>query len=183
MSATLYGPEFFAGRVSTVVASASVVVPLVAKLLDPRTVLDVGCGQGEWLDAFAAEDCLGFGVDIAAPDGPRFLCHDLAVPLDLGRRFDLVVSLETGEHLPASDAGTFVDSLVLHGDTILFSAATEGQEGIGHVNCRPHDYWHGLFVARGFTMSDPFRPQLASESERVSPWYRENLFLYARAGA
>ncbi len=178
MSATLYGPEFFVERSGTVIASAFVLVPLIIETLAPRSVLDIGCGQGEWVDAFAAHGCDVFGVDIAAPEGETFLRHDLAVPLELGRNFDLVLSLETGEHLPASVADTYLDTIVRHADAVVFSAAVLGQEGIGHINCQPHDYWHERFATRGFTMSDPFRARL--DDPRVSPWYRANTFLYTR---
>jgi hypothetical protein len=123
------------------------------------------------------------GVDIAAPDyRPNFIRRDLTEPLDvLGRRYDLVVCLEVGEHLPEEAAGTLVESLVRHGDTVLFSAAVPGQAGKGHINCQPHGYWHGLFDGHGYAMSDTVRP-LISRDGRVSPWYRDNIFLYRAAG-
>ena len=171
----IYTPAFFAEHHYTTALSASVVAPLVKALLSPKSVLDIGCGQGEWLEAFGVED--SFGVDIAAPDG--FLRHDLTTPLDLGRTFDLVISLETAEHLPEESADTYVDSIALHGDTVLFSAAVPGQIGLHHVNCQPHEYWHEKFRERGFETTDPIRPLIAG-NHHVSPWYRNNLFLYRR---
>jgi SAM-dependent methyltransferase len=177
MTETLYGPGFFVERHSTVTASAAVVVPLIVELLQPRSVLDVGCGQGEWMDAFDV-DVDVFGVDISAPEDEAFIRCDLTEPLDLGKRFDLALCLEVGEHLPALAADTLVDSLVRHAPAVVFSAAVPGQEGKGHINCQPHEYWHEKFAARGYEMSDPFRPRLAGD-QRVSSWYRENTFLYA----
>lgn len=177
MSATLYGPEFFVGRSETVTLSASVIVPIVRELLDPRSVLDVGCGQGEWLAAFALHDMLG--VDIAAPEGNGFLRHDLTEPLDLERRFDLVVCLETAEHLPPDAADNLVESLARHADDILFSAAVPGQEGKGHINCQTHEYWHERFAVYGFEVWDAIRPRVAGDG-RVSPWYRTNTFILQR---
>ena len=92
----LYAPEFFVGRSETVTRSAMVVVPIVRDLLAPQSVLDLGCGQGEWLDAFGLEDARG--IDIAAPF--QHMRRDLTDPLYLGRTFDLVVCLEVAEHLP-----------------------------------------------------------------------------------
>ncbi len=173
----LYGPEFFVGRSHTVAISAQAVTPVLHDLFAPSSVLDVGCGHGEWLEAFDLDDV--FGVDLAAPYGPRFLRHDLRKPLNLGRTFDLVVSLETGEHLPEDAAGTLVDSIVRHGSCVVFSAAVVGQEGIGHINCQPHEYWHEKFEDYGFVTYDAIRPQIAGDS-RVSWWYAQNIFLYAR---
>jgi SAM-dependent methyltransferase len=177
VSATLYGPEFFAGRSETVARSASAVAPIVYDIVRPRSMLDVGCGQGEWLEAFSLPDMLG--VDIAAPEGESFLRHDLTVPLDLGRTFDLVVSLEVGEHLPGEAADTLVASIVRHAGTIMFSAAVLGQEGIGHINCQPHEYWHEKFAAHGYEVEDSVRPLIANNLS-VSPWYRNNIVLYVR---
>jgi SAM-dependent methyltransferase len=173
----LYGPEFFAGRSETVTESAHIVAGHALRLFQPRSVLDVGCGKGEWLDAFGLNDAVG--VDIACPDGDQFVRHDLTEPLNLGRDFDLVVSLETGEHLPPGAAETLVGSIVRHGDRVLFSAAVPGQEGIGQINCQPHEYWHGLFADRGMVVTDPIRP-LISHDHRVKPWYRNNMFVYER---
>lgn len=178
---TIYGPAFFAGRRETVLQSASVVAPLIADLLAPLSLLDVGCGQGEWLEAFDPLVPDMVGVDIAAPDHERFLQHDLTTPLVLDRTFDLVVSLEVGEHLPEDAADTFVASLVRHGGDILFSAAVPGQQGNGHINCQPHEYWHEKFAAYGYEDHDAVRPLIAGDG-RVSPWYRDNIFLYLEGG-
>jgi SAM-dependent methyltransferase len=174
---SIYTPEFFAGRSPTVVASATVVAPLLKTLLAPGSLLDVGCGQGEWLDAFGLDDMLG--VDIAAPEGDRYRRHDLAEPLHLNRTFDLVLCLEVGEHLPEAAADTLVDTLTRHGTKVVFSAAVPGQAGKGHINCQPHEYWHGKFAERGFATYDLVRP-LMQHDGRVSPWYRNNMFIHER---
>ena len=174
-----YGPDFFEGRSDTVILSASVVVPHVMAMLSPRSVLDVGCGQGEWMDAFYESGAEVFGVDISAPEGEQYLRHDLNWRLTLDRRFDLVVSLEVGEHLPAAAAQTYIASLTRHSHTVLFSAAVPGQEGKGHINCQPHGYWHELFAAHEYEALDAIRPLIAGDW-RVSPWYRDNAFIYVR---
>lgn len=167
-------------------ASAEIVVPLVRANVRLDSVADVGAGNGTWLavwmDAGVADVC---GIDGAYVDVARlkipavsFRPHDLAAPLDLGRRFDLVQSLEVAEHLPEARAETFVDTLVAHGDVVLFSAAVPHQGGEHHVNEQPPEYWRRKFAARGYACFDWLRPRLAGES-RVKPWYRFNTLLYA----
>ena len=173
----IYTPAFFAEHHETVTMSASIVAPLVKDLLNPQSVLDIGCGQGEWLEAFGIED--SFGVDIAAPEREGFLRHDLTTRLDLDRKFDLAISLETAEHLPKEAAQTYVASIARHTNTVLFSAAVPGQEGLHHVNCQPHEYWHERFYILGFDVADPIRPLIA-HNPYVSPWYRNNIFVYVR---
>lgn len=175
----IYTPAFFAEHHYTTARSASVVAPLAKDLLEPESVLDIGCGQGEWLEAFGVEDSLG--VDIAAPEREGFIRHDLTEPLYLSRSlFDLVISLETAEHLPEEAADIYIESIARHAfEAVLFSAAVPGQEGLHHVNCQPHEYWHEKFAAFGLAATDPIRPLIAGNM-RVSEWYRNNLFVYVR---
>jgi SAM-dependent methyltransferase len=173
----LYGPEFFAGRSQMVLDSARGVVPLIIDELKPRHVLDIGCGKGEWVQVFLENGVDGFGVDIAAPQHARFRQHDLTHPLPFQGDFDVVLCLETGEHLPEDAADLLVHTCVTHSPNVVFSAAVPGQEGIGHINCQPHEYWHEKFADYGYRMRDAFRPTLQSDP-RVKPWYRNNIFLY-----
>jgi SAM-dependent methyltransferase len=174
----IYTPAFFAEHHETVTMSASIVAPLVKDLLKPESVLDIGCGQGEWLAAFGLERSYGVDITAPVPPTPTMSRHDLTEPLDLGGRFDLVICLEVAEHLPESAADTLVDTIVWHtAKAVLFSGAVPGQEGLHHVNCQPHEYWHGKFEQRGFSVTDPIRPLIAHNSY-VSPWYRNNTFVY-----
>jgi len=165
--------------------SAQAVLPFLASQFDINSVADFGAGQGAWLAEWQA--C---GVtDVVGIDGTyiddtrlliprdRFVAHDLGSPIALGRRFDLVQSVEVAEHLPASAAETFIANLVSHSDRILFSAAVPGQGGEHHVNEQPYEYWRQLFAAHGYVLLDAIRPLIAGERQ-VEPWYRYNTFLY-----
>ena len=173
----IYTPAFFAEHHQTVTLSAAAVAPIVMELLKPTSALDLGCGWGEWLDALGIEDVVG--VDIAS-EREGVIHHDLTLPLDLGRTFDLVISLETAEHLPEEAADTYVENIAVHAaDAVLFSGAVPEQEGLNHINCQPHEYWHSKFESHGFEVTDPIRPLIPLTSY-VSQWYRENIFLYRR---
>jgi len=182
-----YDGEFYDDLDDQVRASAAVIAPLVVQLLHPASILDVGCGRGTWLHAFA-----DLGVhDLVGVDGPHvatadleippesFVAHDLREPLDLGRRFDLVVSLEVAEHLPPDRASTFVDSLTRHADAVLFSAAIPFQGGAGHINERWQSQWAAEFARQGFVAVDAIRPAVWRDPE-VAFWYAQNTLLYAR---
>jgi hypothetical protein len=178
VSVGLYGPEFFEGRSGPVMASASAVIPLVLRVVQPKSVLDVGCGKGEWVKTFWRYGVEALGIDIASPEEDGFLWYDLTEPLVFDEEFDMVLCLETGEHLPEEAADTLVETCVTNAPKVVFSAAVPGQEGTGHINCQPHEYWHEKFAAFGYEMSDPFRSAL-QDNPMVSPWYRDNLFLYS----
>jgi SAM-dependent methyltransferase len=181
-----YSSDFFKSIHDGSSASARAVVPLVVGLIRPNSVLDVGCGGGDWLSVFY-HDCRirdvmgvdGYYADAAAwplPPG-TFRHHDLQTPLDLNRRFDLVISLEVAEHIPFEHAETFVESLTRHGDAILFSAAIPGQGGTHHVNEQFPEYWAAVFREKGFSVVDVLRPAIWT-NKRVNWWYRQNILLF-----
>lgn len=191
MTNTLYTAEFYQSSPMTrSAASARRIVPVVRDLLPIRSVLDVGCGRGDFLQAFVeagVTDVLGLDGDYVprdqlAIDPNVFRPTDLAKGFDLGRRYDLVVSLEVAEHVPASAAEAFVATLVRHGSVILFSAAIPHQGGTGHVNEQWQSYWVQGFAAQGLKPYDVIRPLIWRDRE-IAYWYRQNVLLYATDAA
>lgn len=180
-----YDSQFLSYGRSTATRSARAVVPIVHDALRPRSVLDLGCGRGAWLEAWkdaGAVEVLGVDGDYVdradlAIDPSEFCARNLSQTIDLQRRFDLVESLEVAEHLPASRACGFVEDLCRHGDVVLFGAAPPGQGGEHHINEQPYAYWRGLFDELGYEALDFVRPRLASRHD-VAPWYRYNTLLY-----
>ena len=169
--------------------AAGAIVPLLTGFCAPQSVLDVGCGAGAMLATFAAAGLVDLvGLDDDAVDAGVFCCDptfitrvDLAQPFDLGRRFDLVVSLEVAEHLSKDHARAFVASLVRHGDVILFSAAIPGQGGVNHVNEQWQSWWAEIFGSMGFRCLDVIRPVIWNEAA-MPIWYKQNAFLYVKEG-
>lgn len=164
-------------------ASAAVVAPLVAALIpDGARVIDVGCGEGWWAQAFADLGAEVIGIDGAyvetSPLGDRFIRHDLntALPEHLAGRFDLAVSLEVAEHLDPARARSFVADLCALAPIVLFSAAIPGQGGTGHVNEQWPAYWVELFTEHEFMVSGALRWQIWND-DRVENWYRQNLMV------
>jgi SAM-dependent methyltransferase len=188
-TANFYDDRFFDDQREESSRSAAVVVPLVHEILSSRSVLDVGCGIGPWIQAW-----MQLGVtDVVGVDGPyvsqeqllmptqSYLAADLTRPLDLGRQFDLVSCLEVAEHLDATYAATLLDSLTRHGDVVLFSAAVPGQPGTHHVNCAWPSHWVKLFGEKGWQVLDILRGALWND-ERVGWCYRQNLLLFVGPG-
>jgi SAM-dependent methyltransferase len=169
--------------------SAREVIPVVRQFVQPDSVVDVGCGIGTWLSEFknaGITDCLGIDggyVDreqlLIEPE--RFQAHDLEQPLSLDRRFDLAVSLEVAEHLPARCADQFVESLTRLSSVILFSAAIPRQGGHHHVNEQWPEYWQERFGRHGYVVVDCLRRLLWWNGD-VMKWYRQNLLFYVDRG-
>jgi hypothetical protein len=110
--------------------------------------------------------------------GHQFQPADLAVPVTLDRRFDLAVSLEVAEHLPAGSARGFVRSLTLMAPVVLFSAAVPHQGGNHHINEQWPEYWARYFGEFGFIAIDCLRRQFCHNPE-VEWWYAQNVLLFA----
>lgn len=161
----------------------------------PRGVLDVGAGEGHWLDAAHAlwPGASMLGLDLITRTDTFPMVHhwdadgDVELPLHAGpgdnnpeqtqhRRWPLVLCLETAEHLTPESGDRLVAELCRVGREVLWSAAIPGQGGDGHVNEQPPAYWSERFNRHGFFLSDPFRMRLWGDAE-VESWYRQNLLL------
>ena len=186
-AADVFDAHFFEHVVRDSRESAQIVVPMVHKLLEPASVLDVGCAMGTWLDEWGkagVPDLLGIDGDYIDRAGllipeEKFTPLDLAQPFSLGRTFDLVQALEVAAHLDEACADAFVGSLVRHGETILFSSAVPGQGGDHHVNEQWPSYWAEKFARAGYTLYDIIRPQIWTDP-RIMVWYRQNILIFAR---
>ncbi len=186
MSETTYAPTFFARELERARASAETIVPLVVERVQPRSVVDLGCGHGIWLETFArhgVDDFVGVDGDWVPRDklhfpSERFVASRLDKPLRLGRRFDLAVSLEVAEHIPKRGAKQFVQNIIDLAPCVLFSAAIPYQRGTDHVNEQWPDYWADLFAEHGYVVLDGLRPIVWS-NPNVFGFYKQNVLMFA----
>ena len=171
-----YTEAFYAeeGRVAR--ESALVVLPRILGETHARTVIDIGCCTGQWAAVASELGCEVRGVDWNVPGDltviDTYIDHDLSLGYSCAG-WDLAVCLEVAEHLPAEASVRLVEGLA-DATAVLFSAATPGQPGVGHINCQPHDYWHALFADCGL------EPTHVGNwfSDPVADFYRRNMFLY-----
>ncbi len=160
-------------------------IPYVLELFRPNSVVDVGCGLGEWLAAFqefGVDDILGLDgsyVDksMLSIPGACFKTVNLSNPFTIDRTFDLAISLEVAEHLASENAADFIESLTRLAPIILFSAAVPRQGGTHHVNEQWPEYWVRQFKARGLVPVDAIRKHIWNDSN-IKVWYRQNIMLF-----
>ena len=182
----IYGDEEYTRGIESE-RSALEIVPLLHKISGAKSVVDVGGGIGTWLVPFTL---ISKEIDVCCIDGgyvrenyklgsDTLIVKNLEEDIDIGRKFDLAISLEVAEHLSEKRAEGFVDDLINLSDIILFSAAIPFQPGDHHINCKEPGFWKNLFETRGFRRIDCIRPVIVN-NPYVMWWYKNNMFLYVR---
>lgn len=188
-----YTHDFYKFIGTSAESSARVMAPMILEKFQARSIVDIGSGNGVWLSVFEE-----LGVkDVLGMDGDYVLEADLKIapekfkPVDLssltkppaiGRKFDLAISLEVGEHLPKETAPRFVDFITSLAPAVVFSAAIPGQGGQNHINEQWPSFWIELFAAKGFGVSDPFRSRVWSNS-KVAFWYAQNTLVFEKTAS
>lgn len=190
----LYDQEYYESVDSLGAGSMPVIAETLAREVAPHSVLDVGCGSGKLLAELRERGIPGMGLEHSAAGIAASRAKGLEVrPIDLAtgppvppeRRFGAVTCLEVAEHLPPHRADPLVQLLTSAGDAVLFTAATPGQGGTGHLNEQPHEYWISRFAARGFALDAAATRRLRAEWEKrgVAWWYWRNAMLFRRTPA
>jgi glycosyltransferase involved in cell wall biosynthesis len=157
----------------------------IATQFPGRTVADIGCGPGIYVDALQAlgVSATGYDTDDRVKGKPNLNQISL---FDLNAPADVVVCLEVAEHISATQADGVVDSMVRNlkpGAILIWTAAQPGQGGHDHINCQPPEYWEQKFSDRGLQ-----RAQAAETSLRdfiaAGPhmgWFINNLRVFTHA--
>lgn len=183
-----YTSSFYKGHEKGSYDSAKVILPIVNKLIQPKSVIDVGCGIGLWLkvwkEDYNIEDIKG--IEGAYVNDKMFSLpseyiqiHDLKTPLNSSRKYDIAMSMEVAEHLPEANAAQFIQTLTSLSDVILFSAAMIGQEGTYHLNEQMPEYWAKKFAKHNYVPIDYIRP-LVWNDDKVMYWYKQNVLLFVK---
>lgn len=147
------------------------------------TVLDLGCGLGTYVQVLRRAGIRADGVDgnphTAELSGGLCSVVDLTLQQDLGR-YDWVLSLEVGEHIPAEFQEAFLDNVTHHAEKgVILSWAIPGQGGRGHVNCRENGWVVSSMAVRGFLYNWDTSHLLRSFSSSC-PWFSHTLMVFTR---
>jgi len=156
----------------------------ILRLLKKRNftnLLDLGCGMGDYSKHFSRH-----GLECEAYDGNPNTekltggfgkVLDLSETIDLGHSFDVVMSLEVGEHIPKISEQKFIDNVCNHAQSlIIMSWAVPGQAGDGHVNCQSNEYIIAEMNKRGFYLDNALTAQLRNSASLW--WFKKSLMVF-----
>ena len=184
-----YSQFFYESQLLESRNSAKYIVPIINEWFQPKSVIDVGCGVGAWLEVWkGCENCQEIkGIDADFVDkslllinaSHEFMEADLNDRLPKLKKYDLATCLEVAEHLDEKRADSFIEDLTGLSDVILFSAAIPGQEGTKHINEQFLHYWIVKFNKLDYQCYDVIRP-IIWDVEEISWWFRQNMVLFVK---
>jgi hypothetical protein len=146
-----------------------------------RDCVDFGCGMGIYAktlnDNHIKCDCFdGNPETIQLTQG---LCKtlDLSNEFNLGTKYDCVISLEVGEHIPKEYEEIFIQNITRHvGQLLILSWAIPGQVGNGHVNLRSNDYIISTINKYGLKYNQ-YLSQRLRKSSRLW-WFKNTIMVF-----
>jgi SAM-dependent methyltransferase len=138
--------------------------------IQPRRVLDAGCALGILVETLRDRGVDAEGIDLSSyaianvhePIKP--FCRQGSIADEFPERYDLIVSIEVLEHMPARDGEAAIANFCRHTDDVLFSSTPNDHRELSHVNVQPGEYWAELFAQHGFYRDVDF------DASFLTPW-------------
>ncbi|OCX70071.1 hypothetical protein A6M27_09980 [Acidithiobacillus thiooxidans] len=185
----IYDNNFYVDESETATKSAHSIITYLLNELNhkPISVIDIGCGLGDFLqefDKFDIKEMLGVDGNhvpinkLSIPED-KFMVHDLRTELKIEKKFELAICLEVAEHIEEKYANVLVKSITDASDLVLFSAAIPGQGGTNHVNEKWPEYWQKKFQEYDYIMLDYLREKLWN-SRNIAWWYKQNIMILCK---
>lgn len=153
---SLYNDEFFEWHVKYAREYSIKTMDWYIDTFVTKSVVDFGCGIGSYLQSafFHKLEIKGYEISNVArkytePYIRDFIEYrDCTEPIQT-KKYDTVLSFETAEHIRPEGTEQFVNNILnAVGKHLLFTAAPPGQQGTGHINLRPREFWIEQFTKR-----------------------------------
>ncbi len=182
----IYEENFYELEKTVSLSNAEIILPYILNKIHCTSVVDFGCGAGEWLKvakSLGVVDVLGLDGEYARKyiviENNEFEAVDFTNNVVLDKKYDLAISLEVAEHLPTESSKHFIQTITKYSDIVLFSAAIPGQGGTMHINEQWPSFWKELFYECGFELCDVLRKQFWN-NQHVESFYKQNMFIYCK---
>lgn len=150
-----------------------------------KTVVDLGCGAGFYVKHLkqGGISCVGYDGNPHTPEITANECGvlDLSQPIRIGK-YSCVMSLEVGEHIPATFQEIYITNLLNSAsDYLVMSWALPGQGGAGHFNERPTNEIINRIEQDGRWKLDPVATFLLRRSSSL-PWFQNTILCFECTG-
>jgi len=149
-----------------------------------QSVVDFGCGMGDYVKTLQKNNinATGFDGNPNTPELSNNVCKvlDLSVPIQFDVKFDWVISLEVGEHLPPRFEDIFINNL--HNNNIsgiILSWAVKGQGGHGHFNEQNNDYIKSKVCKLGY-INDIISENILRKNSTFH-WFKNTIMVFRKA--
>jgi len=156
----------------------------IADNLHPTKLLDIGCGPGTYVNCFQdlGVNAIGYDSDTRVNGSPNLICQSLFDVKDTG---DVVLCMEVAEHIDSSSNQQIVEAMTSFlepGGILIWTAASPGQGGVGHINCQTKNYWDNLFSSTGLTREFNIENTLLEyiKNGYHMGWFTQNLLIYKK---
>ncbi|SHH86197.1 methyltransferase domain-containing protein [Cognatishimia maritima] len=149
----------------------------------PRTVLDIGAGEGNALSFFHRQGIIAHGFD-GLPRNVLNAKYPIALhDLKAGPYIypcDLVHCVEVVEHIKEE----FIDNLLktlINAPIVMMTHALPGQKGHHHVNTQPEAYWIDKMSEYGYALSlDNAKFREIASRENADSYFGESGLIFLR---
>ena len=164
----------------------------LVKEFQPKYVLDVGCGSGQWLDEYRKHSVKTKGIEgsinawktMSEETKEVVIQWDLRDPREQDNQdynIDFVQSFEVAEHIEEDYANVFIYNITKDDpDVILLTAAPPGQGGHSHVNCQEIEYWMNKMKNKGYIFNQELLNKIKSWGipKECPDWWPHNLMVF-----
>lgn len=153
---------------------------------NPKTMLDIGCGEGHAIKWFLDNNVKACGVDgselvLEGSDVKnRIFIHDFTkgtISFNDILKPDLIWSCEFLEHVEEQYQDNYMRIFQTAPVVALtYSEPQWSDGGHHHVNCKPQEYWNDVFAKYGFEYDSEYSQYLRSIA--TARWIKPTVSVY-----
>ena len=142
----------------------------IVRDLRPTSVLDAGCAMGFLVEALSARGVDAHGIDVSehaiskVDESVRDRCAVANLTEPQSRRYDLIICIETLEHVAPGETDQAISNLCAATDRLLIASTPSDFGEPTHVNVRPPEAWSAALAAEGFLRD------LDRDFSYITPW-------------
>ena len=156
----------------------------IATLFKPKRFADLGCGNGEYCHIFHYGYRWPIVNGYEGTDNIQWVSvYNNIQKIDLGKeakikeKYDLVMSLEVGEHIPENKENIFLDNVTNFASRdVVLSWAVPGQGGKGHVNEKYNKWVIDRMNDRNFSYDECLSNYLRKHSQLR--WFKNTIMVF-----